>query len=148
MWTPGMHRSVWLLVYYVDAWYALVYLVTCLLCGRLVCTGLSGYVFIMWTPGMHWSIWLRVCYVDAWYALVYLVKLPNARTRQHIQTDRCIPGVHIINKQPDRPVHTRQPHNRHITTYNAVLSTIAFDWHVTHRARKSSLKMTHTCLNM
>jgi hypothetical protein len=36
MWMPGMHRSVWL----------------CVLCGCLVCTDLSGYVF----------------YVDAWYA--------------------------------------------------------------------------------
>jgi hypothetical protein len=48
----------------------------------------------MWTPGMHRSIWLRVCYVEAWYALICLVMLPS---RQHNQTDQCIPGVHITD---------------------------------------------------
>jgi hypothetical protein len=43
-------------------------------------------------------------------------------------TDRCTPGRHI--------------------THNAVLSTIAFDSHVTQQARKCSLMMTHTCRNM
>jgi hypothetical protein len=73
MWTPGMHRSVWLRVCYVDAWYAPINLVTCLLCGRLVCTDQSGYVFVMWRPGMHRSVclccrvrtrgWVRVAVV-------------------------------------------------------------------------------------
>jgi hypothetical protein len=34
------------------------------------------------------------------------------------------------------------------TLYNAVLSTIAFDSHLTQQAWKSSLMMTHTCRNM
>jgi hypothetical protein len=66
-------RYTLLCVCYVEAWYAPIYLVTCLLCGGLVCSDLSGYVFVMWRPGMHWSIWLRVCYVEAWYALICLV---------------------------------------------------------------------------
>jgi hypothetical protein len=73
MWTPGMHRSVWLCVSYVEAWYELICLVMCLLYGRLVCTDLSGYVSVMWRPGMNRSAWLCVCYVDAWYAPICLV---------------------------------------------------------------------------
>jgi hypothetical protein len=33
-------------VSYVDAWYASIYLVVCLLCGGLVCTNLSGVVVV------------------------------------------------------------------------------------------------------
>jgi hypothetical protein len=51
---------------------------------------------------------LRVCYVEVWCAPICLVTLPSAYKVPHI---------------------TR---NRHITTYNAVLSNIAFDSHVTH----------------
>jgi hypothetical protein len=69
-----MHRSIWLRVCYVEAWYAPIYLVTCLLCRGVVCTDLSGYVSVMWRRSMHQSIWLRVCYVEAWYAPIYLVK--------------------------------------------------------------------------
>jgi hypothetical protein len=60
MWMRGMHRSISLRVCYVEAWYAPIYVVTCLLCRGVVCTDLSGYVSVMWMRGMHRSIWLRV----------------------------------------------------------------------------------------
>jgi hypothetical protein len=68
-----MHRSVSLRVCYVEAWYAPICLVTCLLCGGLVCTDLSHYVYVMWRSGMHRFVSLRVCYVEAWYAPICLV---------------------------------------------------------------------------
>jgi hypothetical protein len=86
IWRSGMHRSLWLrckvrytwlCVCYVEAWCALIYLVTLpnalnvvmlMLCGGLVCTDLSGYVakcvkrgYVsgLWRPGVHRSVWLR-----------------------------------------------------------------------------------------
>jgi hypothetical protein len=86
-------RYTLLYVCYVDAWHAPMYLVTCLLCGRLVCTDLSGYVSVMWTPGIHRSVWLRVCYVDAWYAPICLVTLPRVYS---VKQANKMPDSHLI----------------------------------------------------
>jgi hypothetical protein len=63
---------------------------------------------------------LYVCYVEAWCALICLVMLPS---------------VFALGKI------TMTPHNRHITTHNAVLSTIKFNSRVTQQTQ-SSLMMT------
>jgi hypothetical protein len=90
----------------------------CLLCGGLVCTDLSGYVSVMWRPGMHRSIWLCVCYVEAWYAPICLVMCLLSGGLVCINLSGY---VAICNSAmyPERLMHTRCPHNRHIPTYNA-----------------------------
>jgi hypothetical protein len=76
-------RYTLLCVCYVEVWYASIYLVSCLLCGGLVYTDLSGYMSFMWRPGIYRSVWLRVCYVEAWYIPICLVTLPSAFRRNH-----------------------------------------------------------------